>query len=169
MAYLSAQSQLSKAIPAYYVLLRAFIVTLEDTLSSILKIKRREGVMTDSFEVFELAIRRYLEQFGRMFPPDAVVPPASVISDPAARALWVRHFGEDQHYVSFDLFEHAIIAREFPSQKQKLTNFFRLFLNFPQDDLITTYKWDNITRLFGPYSEFVENFSAYACRPSHSA
>lgn len=93
--------------------------------------------MTDSFEVFDLAIRRYLEQFKRMFPINTIVPPLSVIVDPEARAMWEKCFGA-AHYVKFATFELAIIVKEFENKDPRLLQFLRLFLNFPQDDIITT-------------------------------
>mmetsp|Transcript_2860 Transcript_2860/g.8974 ORF Transcript_2860/g.8974 Transcript_2860/m.8974 type:complete len:819 (+) Transcript_2860:175-2631(+) len=94
------------------------------------------------------------------------VPASSVIVDPDARALWDEAVGADVCIVDFPQFYDRVLVKRFPSLAgdTHFRDFFSFFVNFPRDNLLTTYKWGVITGQFGPLPVFVENFRRYACR-----
>jgi hypothetical protein len=90
-------------------------------------------------------------------------PACSLIEDPQARALWETSFGADTEYVTFQTFDKKLIEPQFGAQasSRAFQAAIRYMVNFPADDMVTTYKWNLLTRLFGPFDQFIENFCKY--------
>ena len=121
--------------------------------------------VTDNFDIFELTLRRYYDQFAAMFPLRGVnLQKAShLVTDPNARKTWSKYFGKRVAHVAWDTF-CEVLRNKFPSLSGN-TRFFkrlRFFVNFPEDNLMTTYKWNLLIQLFGPYNSFEVNFRKYA-------
>jgi len=165
VAYLDQQLLQVKQMSDFRSMVYALVKALEETRHKLMRLIRKESTLTDSFEIFELTLRRYLEQFRRMFPiGGGVVPPLSVIEDLQARAIWARQCGADKYFVRFSHFEREVIVPQFGqcssvSKSADFQAFLRYMVNFPADDMVTVYKWNLLTRLFGPYEKFTENFS----------
>lgn len=178
MTYLSKQSAGTLQIRAYVALLDTAAEQMEQTWSMVSRILSGATVMTPNFDIFELTLRRYQEQLAQMFPTgdsdaqrEVVSRPSLVIQHAAAKAIWEEAFGPACWFVSFATFIRDIIERQFlsagappapPSLDRKaLVLFLRYFLNFPVDDMVTTYKWNALVQLFGPPHNFLSNFAAY--------
>jgi len=139
---------------------------LRETKATLDKILNETYVVTDNFDIFELTVRRYYEQLRAMFPlrtRKKLAAPAQLITDSKARAVWNNKVGKDQHHCEFDKFYQEAICNAFPelASNHECHYYFSYFLNFPQDNMVTTYKWEVLTRLFGPYDNFMENFKTY--------
>jgi len=48
------------------------------------------------------------------------------------------------------------------SNPQEVDLFFKYFIDFPHDNMVTTYKWDLLTHLFGPFDMFSASFQRIA-------
>lgn len=65
--------------------------------------------MTENFDVFELTLRRYLDQTNRLFPLegdeyDRPDPPSSFIEDKEARQVWECNIGADLFFTPYSNF-----------------------------------------------------------------
>jgi len=164
MDYFDMQTQPIKDIPEFKQLVLSALARVEEILAIINKINLKEAYITDSFEIFELTLRRTLEQFKKMFPLGKPAPePSSIIEDAKAKAVWELYAGKDKYFIPFSQFEQSIIAKEFgDNHDEKFHQYLKFFINFPADDIVTTYKWNLLIRLFGPYDKFVDTFSRIA-------
>jgi len=164
MDYFDMQAQPIKDIPDFKKLVLSALARVEEILAIINKINSKEAYITDSFEIFELTLRRLLEQFKKMFPLGIPAPePTFIIEDEKAKAVWELYAGKDKYCIPFSQFEQTIIAKEFgDNHDEKFHQYLRFFLNFPADDIVTTYKWNLLIRLFGPYDKFVDTFTRIA-------
>jgi len=164
MDYFDMQTQTIKDIADFKKLVLSSLVRVEEILTIVNKINSKEAYITDSFEIFELTLRRLLEQFKKMFPLGKPAPePTSIIEDEKAKAVWELYAGKDKYSIPFSQFEQTIIAKEFgDNHDEKFHQYLRFFLNFPADDIVTTYKWNLLIRLFGPYDKFVDTFTRIA-------
>jgi len=171
-------------VNCYYYLSSVILGQLFETRSIIERIMMDPNSITVNFDILDLSIRRYFNQLDYMFPvavdlddsasnPDScfVRPisvenlPSSIIKDESARIIWDKCVGPEVHAVNFDwFFEHVLICN-FPRFANDVIfrDYFKFFVNFPRDDLMTTYKWAVIIDQFGPFDEFPENFQKYAC------
>ncbi|MDP2437916.1 MAG: hypothetical protein Q8P67_19410 [archaeon] len=97
-------------------------------------------------------------------PTTIIQTPTVLIRDSRARAAWEKHFGQVA-IVDFNLFFQQLVVGEWPAaaSHHDFYTFFNFFLNFPRDNFMTTYKWDMITKQFGPYSLFFDNFVQFGC------
>jgi hypothetical protein len=141
------------------------LTQLEETCDMVTRIQQSRLALTDNFDIFELTLRRYHGQMEKMFPisaqetPDAYV---SIITDAEARRLWIRHLGKTP-FCSFDRFAE-MMKSAFPelfSSSDRLV-MLEYFVNYPQDDTVTTYKWSILVRLFGPFGSFARVFKKVA-------
>eukprot|EP01087_Luapelamoeba_hula_P011569 TRINITY_DN3155_c1_g1_i3.p1 TRINITY_DN3155_c1_g1~~TRINITY_DN3155_c1_g1_i3.p1 ORF type:complete len:1055 (+),score=225.69 TRINITY_DN3155_c1_g1_i3:61-3225(+) len=143
---------------------------LRDTMTGLQHIIKGTYQINDNFDVFELALRRYYEQIKTMFPiprsnsrskPKSF--PSDLITDPEARRIWSTYVGKKEFSCDFERFYSDVISIVFPevARDDKCHHFFGFFLNFPRDDMVTTYKWEVLTRLFGPFGQFMINFRKY--------
>ncbi|MDP2437800.1 MAG: hypothetical protein Q8P67_18825 [archaeon] len=172
LQYLNRQREETLSVRAYVAILNATRDQMCQTQEMITRIVRKRATMTPNFDIFELTLRRYQGQLAQMFPAQgessAVIhSPSTLIIDLEARAIWEQAFGHYCYFVSFDTFIQDIVDKQIfrdrlPANAHIFKQFLRYFLNFPVDDMVTTYKWNTLTRLFGPYREFATNFSTYA-------
>lgn len=171
VTYLGRQAKATAQIRAYVSLLDAAAEQMDQTFLMISKILGGETTMTPNFDIFELTLRRYQEQLARMFPAgdaqQVVGRPSLLIQDARAKTIWEEAFGPSCWFVSFATFIAEIVDKQFLNKAPESLNrdtfvlFLRYFLNFPVDDMVTTYKWNALMQLFGPPDAFLNNFSAY--------
>jgi len=163
--YISSQTDENRCVPFYGELLVPLHEALFQTSRMINDIAKGLATVTENFDIFELTLRRYLEQANRMFPlqdnerqrPD---PPSELIEDPTARLVWEKNVGRNAYYTTFNNFIKHVIEVEFPETRADpdFKDHLHYFVNFPADDMMTTYKWNLLIRLFGPYDDFAKNF-----------
>ncbi|KAL6069798.1 Villin headpiece domain containing protein [Balamuthia mandrillaris] len=163
--YVSCQTKAVLKIHAYAELLTALYDALFETKKMVESIKKGEVAITENFDIFEMTLRKYLEQLNRMFPLESDAkplpdPPSSLIEDARARQVWETQIGCLCHYTTFDHFVASIIKVEFPEagENPEFIKYIKYFVNFPDDNMVTTYKWNLLIRLFGPYEQFAQNF-----------
>ena len=172
LLYLSQQLADVLAIQAYVAILNATKEQMLQTKEMISRIVKKSATMTPNFDIFELTLRRYQCQLTQMFPPppqrtQIVSNPSLIITDPAAKQIWEQSFGHYCYFVSFETFERDIVQKQIFTENKVsdpvlFVKYLRYFLNFPSDNMVTTYKWNSLTTLFGPFREFARNFSTYA-------
>eukprot|EP01104_Vermistella_antarctica_P011965 TRINITY_DN338_c0_g1_i1.p1 TRINITY_DN338_c0_g1~~TRINITY_DN338_c0_g1_i1.p1 ORF type:complete len:498 (+),score=120.75 TRINITY_DN338_c0_g1_i1:425-1918(+) len=170
VTYLSRHSTSVFVEPDFQALVTALVDRLHQIRHMLAKIYRRESAMTTNFDVFELTLRRALDQLQWLFPVGQLpsYKPESKIESCEAREAWIAAFGIGTYIVHFDSFVSQVIEKT-PSYKRLTTEemakallFLRYFIDFPSDDMITPYNWNQLVRLFGPYEHFVENFLSIA-------
>jgi CBL proto-oncogene N-terminus, EF hand-like domain len=175
LAYVSKQRTSVTSTSAYQQILRALSEQLEQTLTMVTRVVRKKSTITPNFDIFELTLRRYLEQLRKMFPlsapaappPRVLSAPSALIRDAKAREVWEDAFGSHCHHVTFNRFLDEIVEQRLLQSKgwtesESFVQFLRYFIHFPADNVVTTYKWDTLMRLFGPYDSFVVNFGSVA-------
>jgi len=143
----------------YCLLLTAFHRQLLETHEMLCKVHAGQFAITANFDIFELTLRRYLQQLQWMFPRSGCSSPVSRLADPKARKAWESSFGT-ACYVSFNEFVRMIqeqVCATYASN-EKFLQFLQYFINFPSDDIITVYKWNQLICLFGPFDDFGPNF-----------
>lgn len=98
---------------------------------------------------------------------DTITRPALLIRESLGRKFWEREFGND-NCVPFSLFEeklfvHWNIAKR--EEKESLNRVLSFLLNFPQDNLVTTYKWDAFLGQWGSFTNLLDNLRLVALQP----
>ena len=164
VSFSSAQRDEVKALPQFLTLFEILTARMVDVSKMLQRIERMESTITENFDIFELKLRSYLEELKALFPPNGF--PASslgLISDEGAKMVWARYFGESA-FVTFGRFVHMLESEQIlpcaGSEENRTGMFLRYFANFPVDDVVTTYKWNQLVCLFGPLDRFANNFQS---------
>jgi hypothetical protein len=120
-----------------------------------------------------MKMRGYYQEINSFFPlelqSNSLPLASSIIEDERARELWIKHFGENCYMTTFDEFlkmlsDEQICKIELDNSSDtkdqclRFKLFLKYFLNFPSDDMVTPFKWNQLIRLFGPFDGFCENF-----------
>ena len=146
----------------FAILLQNISNRMKDVLATLGKIKNVQTTITENFDIFELKLRAHWEEMMSLFPPGAasLASPVVVISDLNARKMWLTSFG-DAYYTTFNKFISMVDTEMVMDGKEKLTDrmkeCLRYLINFPEDDVITTYKFNQLICLFG-LEDFEKNF-----------
>jgi hypothetical protein len=175
--YLQQSAVIKKRLStkAYNVVLALLTDMMESTVNILGQIARKEMEMTINFDILELSLRRLLTQLVEMFPLKGdpktmaiVETPSLIISDPKACAIWELTVGKNTHFCSFRYFYKNVVRKLLQKHIKKdsadsgrVDSFFVYLLNFPQDNVVTTYKWHVFVSLFGPMEKFFDNFEKY--------
>jgi hypothetical protein len=138
-------------------------------------------IITCNFDILELALRRIYEEL-RVLIPDTITfdPPGpngyygvpdprvyEVIQDPEARDIWNNTIGRSKCFVHYDIFMDRIIAKQFPSaiSNPRFSKYLRFLLNFPSSKIVTTYRFNALNSIFGPFKQLAVNFDHFVLRP----
>ena len=110
--------------------------------------------------MIELTLRRYLQQFKALFPKKKIniISPSDLIKGEKARTYWKNNFGDNKMYIEWDFFcDH--LKKRFPNivEDNDFYEKLKFFINFPEDDIFTVYKFELLICLFGPINRFEEN------------
>ena len=167
----SSQPSMIKCFAPFEFLVKIIRSRMNDVLEVMGKIERSESPITENFDIFELKLRGYLEEIRSFFPLHtdschsnsllcpSIISPSSVISNEEAKAAWLRSFG-NVYYVNFDQFV-KMIECEVAGPETKFSDSMKLHLrylvNFPMDDVITAFKFNQLICLFGS-NDFMQNF-----------
>ncbi len=136
---------------------RLLCFELQKSLIETHSMVAQEEELTENFDIYELTLRRYYQNIAALSCVHTHLDAADSIVDPDARRLWISHFGTKRSYVSWDLF-HPLICTE---QTMRPIKF---LINFPDDGIISVYKFDLLVRVFGPTRRDVNgNVKDYAC------
>ena len=163
VSYSSNQREEIKDLSTFQELFGVITSRMADILKMMKRIEKMESTITNNFDIFELKLRGYLEELKALFPLEGPPqPPLSLIADTESRFVWAKAFGENMPFVTFDKFLGMLEAERIFERTSELypraVSYLRYFVSFPSDDLITTFKWNQLTRLFGPFDNFVYNF-----------
>jgi hypothetical protein len=167
-------------IDCYYTMTNVLLSHLYESNGIISRIRDNPDLMTVNFDILDLSIRRYIDQLDYMFPasssfrpaadscflaPTCVEEASSIIKDENARGVWNKYVGKNIHSVDFSWFYERVLLVRFPLIQcdDVFRDFFSFFVNFPRDNMMTTYKWTVIIDQFGPFDEFPSNFKKYGC------
>jgi hypothetical protein len=159
--YFSSQKNEVKNLTPFYDIFSILVIRMKEVLKMLDGIKMVDVAITSNFDIFELKLLGYLDELNGLFPLEGPTPsPLDVISDPLLRDIWKSYFGE-VHFINFEKFlymldSEGIVPRESESY-ETIVKYLRYFLNFPSDDVITTFKFNHFSRLFGP-DNFSDNF-----------
>lgn len=159
-------------------LLHSVVAQLLQTSQMLQYLESGKFSITVNFDIFELSLRRYYEEVKAMLPlehlfsraasltydaPNANEDPRlAVIADSEARAVWKQVVGSQCH-CHFDDFYRLVIVNSLPQVKDavRFRQHLHHFLNFPKDDLMTTYRFHVLVSLFGPLQDVTRNFEHY--------
>ena len=169
-------------VDCYYHIVNVLLSQLYESYRILCRIKAKLTKITVNFDILDLSIRRYMHQLAYMFPilspeipkpfadscflpPTSIDDASSIIKDDGARNVWEKDVGRNVHCVDFAWFYEEVLLKRFPrfALDDVFRDTFQFFVNFPRDDMMTTYKWAVIIDQFGPFEEFPENFRKYAC------
>lgn len=162
----SVQREKTTVLPEYAHLLRIVNKQLIETSQILVQVRKGTIKLNQNFDIIELSLRRYYAHFVLMFSPTGEASslfqcPSEMIQDPRARAIWDRYVGRDKYFVDFDRFYEDVLTQEMEEVDENFRYNMQFFLNFPKDDTVTVSKWNLLTRLFGPYENFYQNFKTY--------
>jgi len=163
----SVQREKTKVLPEYVHLLRIVNKQLIETSQILVQVRKGTIKLNQNFDIIELSLRRYYAHFVLMFSPTGEASslfqyPSEMIQDPRARAIWDKYVGREKYFVDFDHFYEEVLMKEMDGKADKNFRYnMQFFLNFPKDDTVTVSKWNLLTRLFGPYENFYQNFKTY--------
>jgi hypothetical protein len=170
--YVSHQDESVRQFEPCETLLSLITTRMNEVHDVLKKILSQSSTMTENFDIFELKLRSHLEELKSMFPvggSPVVESPSLLIADLDARKTWERSFGPNTHIVSFSSFvfmlqQEGILSSLSDHDRERFILFLRYFVNFPSDDAVTTFKWAQLIRLFGPYDSFAKTFGEVVAR-----
>ena len=146
-------------VESYYMMSNVLLSQLYDSNGIVSRIRENPAAMTVNFDILDLSIRKYIRQLDSMFPvlnagPQPHILPSHVIKDEKARYVWEKFVGKNQYHADFTEFYDNVLLSVFPQLQHdsgRFRDIFRFFVNFPRDNMITTYKWfvlDSLSPLF---------------------
>ena len=80
-----------------------------------------------------------------------------------ALKTWHHFFGDDCEMVSFEIFLSTIEDQLHFSENGK--KYFTFCTNFPEDNIMTAYRFQILCYQFGSWLELAENFEQFVCHP----
>lgn len=184
---LSTQSwHLCRSQLVFNTLLTAFYVQIMDITKMFTELASGKFQITCNFDIFDTSLRRYCDELRALVPADPIVarefdPPSADgewtdimdprvinrITDPNAMAAWIEAFGAGVSMVPFDKFFDELIRPAFSEavQNPRFVNRLRYHINFPRDDIVTTWRFQNLVSTFGPWNQLAINFTQFALNP----
>jgi hypothetical protein len=147
----------------YNLLLKKFLLEIHNINKIIITVEK----INSAFDIFDFTIRKYFDQITYLYPdnPDKILEFPDHVKIPAQK-IWNEYFGENITYVSFDVFVDMFF-KYFPNYLNNelfLVNL-KFFVNFPDDNIMTIYKWFVFNQQFGPFEDLDINFFKNACTP----
>jgi len=161
------QRRNTRVVPEYTHMLRILNKQLLETTSILVQVRSGTMSLNQNFDIIELSLRRYYAHFVLMFSPTGEASsmfeyPSEIITDPQARHIWEAKIGRTKYFVDFEKFYEEVLCKEMGGKvDNNFRHYMKFFLNFPKDDTVTVSKWNLLTRLFGPYDMFYNNFKNY--------
>jgi len=148
-------------------LMRSLSRRLAEAARAAGRLDHSSHAITVNFDIFELALRRGVGEVATMlFRKKAAVPEGpgdprlAVIRDAGARDLWQERFGAP--WCRFADFCGWLEGRLPPFlEPQRFRDFLAYFVDFPREDLVTTYRFQVLLSLFGPLDLLGQRFAAY--------
>jgi hypothetical protein len=129
---------------------------------------------TENFDIYEMTMKRACDELRCMIPlfprkgdpSDATAPPghpSEIIRDRSACDAWMKMFGT-KAFVGFEEFRAVISADKtfqcLAIDEELFSDLLRYVLDFPRCGIVTTYRFDVFTTMFGPMHSLAENFSS---------
>lgn len=166
--YYSTQTSDALNHPAHNQLTTLILKRLNDLKGMLRQIRKYETPLTENFDIFELKLRGALEEIRTLFPKNKKIPkPYEVIDEIAARKHWVDGLGENTYFVGFQqlltMLESMKLFKPNVSGYSETVSLLQYFVGYPADELITTYKWNQLIHLFGSSCMLYDNICKFAC------
>eukprot|EP01127_Copromyxa_protea_P004683 TRINITY_DN14512_c0_g1_i1.p1 TRINITY_DN14512_c0_g1~~TRINITY_DN14512_c0_g1_i1.p1 ORF type:complete len:388 (-),score=38.12 TRINITY_DN14512_c0_g1_i1:156-1319(-) len=127
--------------------------------------------LLDDLEILPMTLRRNYEQLRQTFfstSIDNIHEPSRMIQDTLGRSFWETQFG-NKNLVSYQEFENKLVgqwrAKLNDDEEEKLRVVLGFLLNFPNDGIVTTYKWDVLLSQWGSFPNLLDNLRYVALRP----
>lgn len=161
----SGNKYLVKDYNNYGELLTCMDNSIKDIARSILSILESVDYTADldaSFDIFELALSRYVAWARQEYPLRG--HPFSrfmLIDDEKARQVWEEFVGDSpRRFFPMALFYARVILPAFSEEATKIgfKEMFCYFMTFPVSTTISAFSWNVMIRLFGPYDDLATNF-----------
>lgn len=100
---------------------------------------------------------------------DTFTRPALLICEALGRRFWENEFGHS-NCVRYDFFRERLMSHWRPKivdkqEEQTLAKVLNFLLNFPQDGLVTTFKWDVFLGQWGAFNNLLDNLRFVALQP----
>lgn len=161
-----------------HVMLRCLFCQLRDIDEMLHGIIDNSRSMTCNFDILELSLRRTHEELRTLIPAsDDFDPPGrngydgipdpriySVIKDRDARVSWLEEFGNERCYVPYDTFFDRIGRFIGAKTNSRFARHLKFHLGFPTSNIVTTYRYNVLISIFGPFKDFSTNFSNIALK-----
>jgi hypothetical protein len=136
---------------------RLLCVELRKALAEAHAVLVEREELNENFDVYELTLRRYYQNIGALVCVQSQESACDGIADEDARHVWTTRFGAKKSYVSWGLFS-TLLTLEASKRPVKF------LVNFPDDGIISVYKFDLLVRLFGPsFREVERNILEHGC------
>jgi hypothetical protein len=125
------------------------------------RVCRLRTALTVNFDIFEHTLKMKLQEISSLFPLGKEIRPSEVIQDSTARNVWDSHF-VGRYHVTFSEFVRMLMENKLVNMSDseffRFERYLRYFLDFPQEDMVSPYKWNWLIRTFGPCKDFYANF-----------
>lgn len=136
----------------------ALLKQLTLTGKMLTQIEFHNETVTVNFDIFELALRRY--HYELMFILTDWIKSPLVLTD--HQLIWNTHC-HDRLSCTFQQFIELLkIYTQHSQLSERLIQHLSHLINFPQDNIISIYRYHCFLSLFGPISNCIENFQHYA-------
>ncbi len=150
--------------PTYEVLLSLLWKHMINTCVTIVDdIVKNRRIIADNFEILDFCLRRYIKELFYSFPPsNRQTTNEQPVFDTNSLEVWSEMFG-DRELVPFGDFRSVMETVLDLSDRGK--HYFAFCTNFPEDNIMTPYRFQILCHQFGPWSQLAENFEQLVCRP----
>eukprot|EP01103_Thecamoeba_quadrilineata_P005374 TRINITY_DN15189_c0_g1_i1.p1 TRINITY_DN15189_c0_g1~~TRINITY_DN15189_c0_g1_i1.p1 ORF type:complete len:386 (-),score=65.31 TRINITY_DN15189_c0_g1_i1:116-1273(-) len=118
-------------------------------------------VEDNELDLIELALRRQIEQLISMYSSNSLSG-SQIIQDVKARLVWEEFVGKNDNCCHISTFME-LTAKIFPTSYNlsQLQSQLFFLLNFPEDNMVTVYKWNLLVEQFGPYDQLQEHLESF--------
>eukprot|EP00727_Mastigamoeba_balamuthi_P001780 m51a1_g116 hypothetical protein (475) ;mRNA; f:356578-358700 len=152
-----------------YVLFGSVRRQLQETARMLGDLNAGSFAITVNFDIFDLALRRYYEEAAALVPIDSAskTGTAELITDREARQNWEAIIGAGVCYAHFDVFYQRLVRKVWPDMAadDRFARHLSHYVNFPRDNILTTYRFNVLLSLFGPFRLLANNFQRFVLCP----
>eukprot|EP01127_Copromyxa_protea_P022645 TRINITY_DN8244_c0_g1_i1.p1 TRINITY_DN8244_c0_g1~~TRINITY_DN8244_c0_g1_i1.p1 ORF type:complete len:391 (+),score=23.61 TRINITY_DN8244_c0_g1_i1:154-1173(+) len=140
--------------------------------TQVLTAAMKNPQLLENLEIMALSLRREAAQLQKIFfnrEFDVISEPSQLIRDTQGRLFWEREFGQS-NCVIYSVFKERLL-RHWEEQirdrdeERAIIMALNFFLDFPQEGMVTTYKWDVFLVQWGIFSNLLDNLRLVALQP----
>lgn len=119
------------------------------------------------FDIFELSIKKAFYEISTLFPIESEKFKYNFsehIHDNIAQHVWDTQFGKTCIVIEFKKFINVIVSTWNNGTSEVFIKHIEYLFNFPKDDIITVYRFNLMSCLFGPYNNISDNLHNWVIR-----